>query len=73
MSIYLALFNMLPVPPLDGSKFLLAARVSPRVYIEIARFGFLLILIAMFSTGLGRWMSQVSYITALKIFTVFRG
>ena len=73
MSIYLALFNMLPVPPLDGSKFLLAARVSPRVYIEVARFGFLLILIAMFSTGLGRWMSQVSYVAAIKIFTMFRG
>ena len=27
LSIYLALFNLLPVPPLDGSKLLLAARI----------------------------------------------
>ena len=27
LSLYLAIFNMLPVPPLDGSKLLLAARI----------------------------------------------
>src|SRR5205823_3038432 len=27
LSIYLAIFNMIPVPPLDGSKLLLAARI----------------------------------------------
>jgi Zn-dependent protease len=73
LSIYLALFNLLPVPPLDGSKFLLAAKVPPRIYIEVARFGFLIILIAIFSTGLGRWMSEASALTALKMFTFVRG
>lgn len=73
LSIYLAIFNMLPVPPLDGSKFLLAARIPPQIYVEVARFGFLVILIAIFSTGLGRWMSQASFVTALKMFTLFRG
>ena len=73
LSIYLALFNLLPVPPLDGSKFLLAVKVPPRIYAEVARFGFLIILIAIFSTGLGRWMSEASALTALKMFTLFRG
>src|SRR5690242_15583880 len=27
LSLYLAIFNMIPIPPLDGSKLLLAARV----------------------------------------------
>lgn len=73
LSIYLALFNLLPVPPLDGSKFLLAARVPPHIYVEVARFGFLIIMIAIFSTGLGRWMSDASALTALKMFKLFRG
>ena len=37
-SLYLTLFNMLPIPPLDGSKLLLAARVPIRVYVELARY-----------------------------------
>ena len=73
ISIYLALFNLLPVPPLDGSKFLLAARIPPKIYIEVARFGFLVILIAIFSTGLGRWMSDASIFTARFMFTFLRG
>jgi Zn-dependent protease len=60
MSLYLAIFNMIPVPPLDGSKLLLAARIPAFVYNELARFGFLLVLVAMTATGLGRWMSAWS-------------
>src|SRR5215472_16072191 len=43
LSLYLAIINMLPVPPLDGSKLLLAARIPFVVYQEIARFGFMLL------------------------------
>src|ERR1041385_1238692 len=43
LSIYLALINLLPVPPLDGSKLLLAARLPVRLYVELARFGFVLL------------------------------
>ena len=39
LSLYLAIINMLPIPPLDGSKLLLAARVPMRVYHELARTG----------------------------------
>lgn len=67
MSLYLAIFNLLPVPPLDGSKLLLAARIPPAVYEEIARFGFLLILVAITATSLGRWMSLASFIGARSL------
>jgi Zn-dependent protease len=56
LSLYLAIFNMIPVPPLDGSKLLLAARIPYAVYQELARFGFLLVLVAMSASNLGRWM-----------------
>src|SRR5579862_3847222 len=61
LSLFLAIFNMIPVPPLDGSKLLLAARVPIFVYNELARFGFLLILIAMTATRIGLWMSNWSW------------
>lgn len=70
LSLYLAIFNMIPIPPLDGSKLLLAARIPVVVYNELARFGFLLLLIAMVRTDLGRWMSSWSYHTAERIFHV---
>jgi len=61
LSLYLAIFNMLPVPPLDGSKMLLALRIPAAIYQEIARAGFLLLLVAMTATGIGHWMSLWSY------------
>ena len=58
LSLYLALFNLLPVPPLDGSKFLLAARVPAWLYNEIGRAGFLLLIVAVSVTRIGAWMSE---------------
>jgi Zn-dependent protease len=71
MSLYLAIFNMLPVPPLDGSKLLLAARVPPAVYNELARFGFLLLVVAISISDLGRWMSLASWHGARMILGLF--
>ena len=61
MSLYLAIFNMIPVPPLDGSKLLLAANVPAAIYNELARFGFLLLLVAMSATDLGYLMNNWSW------------
>src|ERR1035437_5171884 len=60
LSLYLALFNMLPVPPLDGSKMLLALRIPAAVYQEIARAGFLVLLVLMTATRIGYWMQAWS-------------
>ena len=35
-------FQYDPIPPLDGSKLLLAARIPPFIYRELAQFGFIL-------------------------------
>jgi Zn-dependent protease len=53
LSLYLALFNMIPVPPLDGSKLLLAARLPAQVYTGLARYGFLLLILLMVRTNVG--------------------
>ena len=72
LSLYLAIFNLLPVPPLDGSKLLLAARIPMAVYAELSRFGFMLLIVAVSATDIGRWMSEWSYLGAHAIFMALR-
>jgi len=72
LSLYLALFNLLTVPPLDGSKLLLAARLPRIIYIEISRFGFILLIVAVGFSDFGRWLSEWSYLGAQAIFHLFR-
>jgi Zn-dependent protease len=72
LSLYLALFNLLSVPPLDGSKLLLAARVPIAIYNELARFGFMLLVVAVSVSDLGRWMNEWSWLGARGILMLFR-
>ena len=73
LSLYLALFNLIPVPPLDGSKILLSLRIPPIIYQEIARAGFLVLIVIMMATPAGEWMSAWSYDGARLIVNTFRG
>lgn len=72
LSLYLAILNMLPIPPLDGSKLLLAARIPIVVYQELARAGFMLLILAVSFTRLGVWMDQWAYHGAIVIFGALR-
>ena len=72
LSLYLAIFNLLPVPPLDGSKLLLAARIPVAVYMEISRFGFMLLIVAVSVSDFGRWMAEWSYWGARAILGVLQ-
>jgi Zn-dependent protease len=72
LSLYLAIFNLLPVPPLDGSKLLLAARIPMAIYMELSRFGFMLLIVAISVSDFGRWMSEWSYLGARAIITAWR-
>jgi Zn-dependent protease len=72
LSLYLTIFNMLPIPPLDGSKLLLAMRIPMSIYRELARAGFLLLAPAIGVSGIGRRMSEWSYSMAREIFGMLR-
>jgi Zn-dependent protease len=72
LSIYLALFNLLPVPPLDGSKFLIAARIPDRVYEEVSRFGFLALIVLFSTTPLAGVLSGLSQSTVVLLIGLFR-
>jgi Zn-dependent protease len=73
LSLYLAIFNMLPIPPLDGSKLLLAARIPMRIYIELARMGFILLVVIISFSDIGRWMSDWSFRGARAILMAMSG
>lgn len=60
LSLYLALFNMIPIPPLDGSKLLLAARLPVQAYSMVARYGFLVLIVLMVRTNIGYTLSAWS-------------
>jgi Zn-dependent protease len=60
LSLYLGIFNMIPIPPLDGSKLLLAARFPVFLYRELAHFGFILLLLLISYTNIGYQMSAWS-------------
>jgi len=57
---------------LDGSKLLLALRIPPFMYRELARAGLLVILIVMMATPIGRWMSMASRFGAETILSLIR-
>ena len=67
LSLYLAIFNMLPIPPLDGSKLLLAARIPVAFYQELARAGFLILIVLISATHLGYYMNEWAYLGARAI------
>jgi Zn-dependent protease len=74
MNISLAIFNLLPFPPLDGSKILetfLPASMQPILEI-LERFGYLilmvLIYVGFFSAIIGPVMELVSYLLFLGVF-----
>jgi Zn-dependent protease len=71
LSVYLAVFNMLPVPPLDGSKLLIAARFPIAVYNELARFGFVLLIVGLSATKLGYYLNYVSVSITETVFGLF--
>jgi Zn-dependent protease len=60
LSLYLALFNLIPVPPLDGSKLLLAARIPVQIYSMVARYGLLVLILLMVYTRVGVTLSNWS-------------
>jgi len=63
MNVGLAAFNILPIPPLDGSKILYGFIPFEwlKFYYFLERYGFFILLILVFTNSLGFIMSPVRY------------
>jgi len=61
LNITLAVFNMIPIPPLDGSHILeeMLSYEAARAYDQIRQFGFIILLLLMFSGALGYILNPV--------------
>lgn len=77
LNLLLAIFNMIPFPPLDGSKVLLAilpgdlAYGVERFYIQTQQYGFIVILL-LFYVG-GQFLSPILYVPANLLFRLIVG
>jgi Zn-dependent protease len=59
INLVLAIFNLIPVPPLDGSKILamvLPARLRLH-YVRMERFGMIIIIFLLLTNLIGKFMS----------------
>ena len=61
LNIVLAVFNVLPIPPLDGSKILASMLPDGIMYklLEMERYGFLIVLVFLFLGWLGKILLPV--------------
>jgi Zn-dependent protease len=72
LSLYLAFFNLVPVPPLDGSRIWLLSPSLQPVYETLGRFGFLGIMLLFYMTNLGGWLSNASLMGSSLLLRMFR-
>ncbi|MGR9046637.1 MAG: site-2 protease family protein [Gammaproteobacteria bacterium] len=72
INLVLALINLLPIPPLDGSRIiagLLPSRWAWR-YNQLERYGFIILLLLLFTGGLGMILGYPMYIVQKMFFTL---
>lgn len=72
LSVALAIFNLLPIPPLDGSKVLFSL-VSDQTYFKLMqyeRYGMILLLVVVATGILGRPLANITYFLVDKLFYI---
>ncbi len=74
LNIYLAVFNILPVPPLDGSKLLLAVLPPKQAFalIQYQQYIFIAMIVLLYFTPLSSLLSLISY-KVLDLFDLITG
>ena len=71
MNLTLAIFNLLPVPPLDGSRILLPL-LPPRLTFRIARYERQIVLVVTVLLLLGPLSWLISFVTDKLLLLLFR-
>ena len=65
INLFLAFFNMLPIPPLDGSHVLKnATQMSHETYYQFAQYGFIAVIVAINIPGVRQLLADLTMATA---------
>lgn len=65
INLFLAFFNLLPIPPLDGSHVLKnATQMSYETYYQFAQYGFIAVIVAINIPGVRQFLASVTMGTA---------
>ena len=72
INLILALINLIPIPPLDGSRVLSAFLPSKWAwrYNQIERFGFIILMALLWSNGLSYLLGQPMFIAQKLFFSI---
>jgi Zn-dependent protease len=74
VNLVLAFFNLLPIPPLDGSHVLKnAIRMSDETYFRLARFGFVAIIVAINIPQVRGFLSTATKGTTVLLMRIYGG
>lgn len=75
ISIALGLFNLVPIPPLDGSRLLfgLTGGRFPQLYRLLERFGFVILIVLLYTGIVGRYLLPVTMGTVDGLLTAVAG
>jgi Zn-dependent protease len=72
LSLILCFFNLIPVPPLDGSHVLrVLTGMSNEAYAGFARYGFIIVIVLLQIPDFRRTLSQVTYGTLTVLARIF--
>lgn len=61
INIFLALFNLIPVPPLDGSQILAGLLRNSAFVYNLQRYGYVILILLIFTGVVGRVLVPVTY------------
>ncbi len=76
ISMYLCFFNLLPLPPLDGSRVLWnVLRLKDETFLRLSQFGFLLVIVAIQSPLVRTGLSVATFLSLhlMKLALLFPG
>jgi Zn-dependent protease len=72
LSLLLCFFNLVPVPPLDGSHVLrVLTNMSQETYANFARFGFIIVIVMLQIPGFRQTLGNITFGTLLVLVRVF--
>ena len=73
VNLILAFFNMIPIPPLDGSHVLKnAINMSYETYIRFAQMGIVLVILVLNFTPVGRWLAFATKTSMDQLLQLYR-